>query len=432
MSGTLIHSVAGRSIWDSRGRPTVEVEVTLNGGSRGRGIAPAGASRGRSEAVDLRDGGDAFGGMGVSRAVENIDGTIAEALRGVDATDQSAVDRILIERDGTADKSNLGGNSLTATSMAVAHAAAAASGMPLWKYLATDALPHNLPLPQIQVFGGGAHAAGRIDVQDFMVIAVGASDFAEALNWTAEVYRAAGQLLEERGLLRGTADEGGFWPEFSSNEQALEMLLLAIEKSGRIPSDEISIALDVAASELRAGNSYRLLRDDRELGSSAMRKLLGDWIRRYPIVSVEDPLAEDDIDGFAVFTRAFGHRAQVIGDDLLVTDATRIQEAAKRKLCSGVLLKPNQAGTLSECRAAYDAASCAGLHTVISARSGETEDVTIVHLAVGWGVPQIKVGSIAHGERTAKWNECLRIADALPAGGGLPPRHIFPWGKRFT
>ena len=429
LSATAISSVKGRRVWDSRARPTVEVEVGLAGGARGRAIAPAGASRGSGEAVDLRDGGEAFGGYSVERAVASVNGEIAAALEGLDARDQEGADRRLVALDGTADKSRLGGNATVAASMAVAHAAAAAQGLPLWRHLADDAEPV-MPLPEIQIFGGGAHAARRVDIQDFMVVAVGASDYGEALDWAAEIYRAAGAIMSERGPASGTADEGGHWPAFDGNEQALETLVEAIERAGLEPGGQVAVSLDVAASEFGADGRYRLARDGRTLDTDGMCELLGGWIERFPIASVEDPLAEDDFDGLAAFTRAFGARVQVIGDDALVSDAARVRQAAEAGACNAVLLKPNQAGTLTECRAALEAAREAGYGAVVSARSGETEDVTVVHLALGWGVKQLKVGSIAHGERTAKWNEGLRIAETLPSGGRLPPRAAFPWGTR--
>ena len=427
MNATTILSVRGRRVWDSRARPTVEVEVALAGGARGRAIAPAGASRGSGEAADLRDGGDAFGGYGVDRAVAAVNGEIAAALAGLDARDREGADRRLIGLDGTVDKSRLGGNALVAASMAVAHAAAAAEGVPLWRHLAGDAEPV-MPLPEIQIFGGGAHAARRVDIQDFMVVAVGASDYGEALDWTAEVYRAAGAIMAERGLLAGTADEGGFWPAFDGNQQALETLVEAIERAGLTPGGQVAISLDVAASEFGARDRYRLARDGKTLDTDGMCELLGGWIERFPIVSVEDPLAEDDLDGLAAFTRAYGARVQIVGDDALVSDAARVNRAAAAGACNAILLKPNQAGTLTECGDALEAARAAGYGAIVSARSGETEDVTVVHLAVGWGAGQLKVGSIAHGERTAKWNEGLRIAETLPDGGRLPPRSAFPWG----
>ncbi len=327
MNPTAIRSVTGRRVWDSRARPTVEVEIALSGGARGRAIAPAGASRGSAEAVDLRDGGAAFGGRDVRRAIAAVDGEIAAALAGLDACDQEAADNRLVALDGTADKSRLGGNALVAASMAVAHAAAAAKGVPLWRHLAGDAEP-GMPLPEIQIFGGGAHAARRVDVQDFMAIATGASDYAQALDWTAEIYRAAGEIMAERGLLSGTADEGGFWPAFDSNEHALETLVRAIERAGLAPGEQVGISLDVAASEFGAGGRYRLARDGRDLDTDGMCALLGDWIGRFPIVSIEDPLAEDDFDGLAAFTSAYGARVQIVGDDALVSSADRVRQAA--------------------------------------------------------------------------------------------------------
>ena len=412
MSATTIASVHGRRVWDSRGRPTVEAEVALAGGATGRAIAPAGASVGSGEAIDLRDGGGAFGGLDVRKAQANISGAIAAALRGTDAADQAGVDRILLALDGTPNKRKLGGNAMIAVSMAAAHAAAAALGVPLWHYL-SDGKPGRLPLPEIQIFGGGAHAARRVDVQDFMVIAPRAKSFAEALEVTAQVYMAAGKLLAERGLLQGVADEGGYWPAFASNEEALDMLLRAIERAGYAPGSEVAISLDIAASSFGKGGRYRLALEGRELDSDAMIEMLGRWIERYPVMMIEDPLAEDDAAGFRRFTAAFGARVQVVGDDLLVTDAARVREAAASGAVTAALIKPNQAGTLTETHAALTAARAAGLGTIVSARSGESEDVTIVHLAVGWDAGELKVGSFARSERMAKWNETLRIEEAL-------------------
>ena len=422
-----IRTVRGRRVWDSRGRPTVEAEVRLADGSSGRAIAPGGASTGQGEALDRRDGGAAFGGYDVTGAVAAVNDEIATRLAGLDPADQAAIDRALIELDGTPDKSRLGANALVAVSMAVAHAAAAATGRPLWAYLSEGAAEPRLPLPEIQIFGGGAHAGRRVDVQDFMVVATGAADYAQALDWTAEVYRAAGRLMAEAGRLQGVADEGGFWPAFDGNEQALEMLLRAIEAAGLTPGEQVGLSLDVAASEFGRGGVYRLARDGRTLDSDGLSELLQGWLERYPIVSIEDPLAEDDDAALARFTQAVGDRVQVIGDDYLVTSAERVRAAAELGACNAVLIKPNQVGTLTEARAALEAARAAGWGAVVSARSGESEDVTIVHLAVGWGVPQLKVGSFARSERTAKWNEGLRIAEALGQGGGrLPPKGFLP------
>ncbi len=418
MSRTEIADVHGRRVWDSRGRPTVEAEVRLAGGAVGRAIAPAGASTGSGEALDKRDGGAALGGYDVRQAVASVNDEIAPAISGLDAISQTEVDARLIELDGTPDKARLGGNATIAVSMAVAQAAAAAAREPLWRHLLRGQRPA-LPLPEIQIFGGGAHAGRRVDVQDFMVVCPGASSFAEALDWTAEVYLAAGRLMAEAGKLKGVADEGGYWPDFRTNEEALEMLLRAIERAGFTPGEQVAIALDVAASELGRNGRYRLGLEGRELDSEGMIVLLMGWLERYPIVSIEDPLAEDDLDGFAAFTRAVGDRVQVVADDLTVTDAARVQEAAARGAANTLLVKPNQRGTLTETRAAFDAAQAAGWRTIVSARSGETEDTTIVHLAVGWGAPQLKVGSFARSERMAKWNEALRIEEALGGAARL-------------
>lgn len=429
MSQTAVVAIEGLRVWDSRGRPTVEAAVRLSGGAEGRAIAPAGASTGSGEAVDLRDGGAAFGGRDVARAVGHVTGEIARALRGLDAADQAAVDRTLIALDGTPNKSRLGGNALIAVSMAVAHAAAAAAGVPLWRHL-LGGRPARLPLPEIQIFGGGAHAGRRVDLQDFMVIAVGARDYVEALDWTAEVYRAAGGLMADAGLLQGVADEGGFWPAFDGNEAAIEMLVRAIEKAGFVPGEEVAISLDIAASDFGKGGRYKLASENRILDSDGLGEMLLGWLARYPIVAIEDPLAEDDEAGLIKFTKAAGTRVQVVGDDYLVTDAARIAGAAKRGACNTALIKPNQAGTLTETKAALDAARAAGFGAIVSARSGESEDTTVAHLAVGWGAAQLKVGSFARSERMAKWNEGVRIAHTLGGRGALAPRDEFSWGGK--
>ena len=407
-----IARVTGRRVWDSRGRPTVEAEVGLSNGDVGRAIAPAGASTGSNEAVDLRDGGAAFGGYGVTGAVRNVSDVIRPALLGLDAGDQALVDATLVDLDGTADRSRLGGNALIAVSMAVLHAAAAAERQPLWRHLLGDA-PGLLPLPEIQIFGGGAHARGRMDIQDVMVMPVGAGSFAEALDWTAEVYRAAGRRMAHAGRLQGVADEGGWWPAFDANADALDQLVGAIESAGRRPGEEVAISLDIAASTFFRDGRYRLDLDGRDVDSDGLAEMLIDWIERYPIASVEDPFAETDGDGMRRFTAAVGDRVQVVGDDYLVTNAARVADAARTGACNALLVKPNQAGTITETRAALDAAVAADFGTIVSARSGETEDVTIAHLAVGWRAGQLKVGSFARSERTAKWNQLLRIEEAL-------------------
>lgn len=425
-----IRAVHARRIWDSRGRPTVEVEVSLAGGARGRGIAPAGASRGSNEAVDLRDGGDSFGGFGVQGALANVNGPIAAALENIDAEDQESVDRTLIQLDGTPNKSNLGGNAIIATSMAVLQAAAAAHGSSLWRYLAGPD-PVVLPMPEIQIFGGGAHAGRRTDIQDFLIMPLGAQSFDEALVMAAEVYRAAGELLAAKGSRCGVADEGGWWPDFASNEEALGMLVRAIDKAG-YRNGEVVISLDIAASEFGSRGRYKLALEKRELSTAEWLEMLLGWVKRYPIVSVEDPVAEDDPDGMRAFTRAVGGTVQVVGDDFLVTNAKRIEDAAEAGQCNAVLVKPNQAGTMTESKQAVAAAKRLGWGTIVSARSGETEDVMIAHLATGWNAGQIKVGSFSRSERMAKWNEVLRIEAQLGAAarfagaGALPMRSHEP------
>jgi enolase len=424
MTPFAIKSIFARRVWDSRGRPTVEAEVILNDGSLGRAIAPAGASKGTREALDLRDGGDRFGGLDVMQAVGHVNVEISNALVGTKADNQSALDQALIDLDGTVNKSSLGANATLAVSMAAAHAMAAASGMPLYRYLGQGNIGR-LPMPQIQIFGGGAHAGRRVDVQDFMVVCPGATSFAQALEWTAEVYRHAGLLMAQRGSLFGVADEGGWWPDFSSNEQALEVLVLSIERAGFIPGDQVAIALDIAASEFGPQGQYRLGLESRALDSDGMVEMLLGWIEKYPIVSIEDPLAEDDPVGFARFTQAIGHRLQIVGDDFLVSNANLIREAANLGAANTVLLKPNQQGTLSETLQAWNVAKEMGYSAIVSARSGETEDTTIVDLAIGWNVGQLKVGSFARSERMIKWNHALRIEEQLGSQASFAGGSVF-------
>lgn len=424
-SATRITTVIGRRVWDSRGRPTVEAEVRLAGGAGGRAIAPAGASTGSGEAVDKRDGGAAFGGHDVTQAVAAVNGPIAKALAGHDGTDQAGIDATLIGLDGTPNKAGLGGNATIAVSMAAAHAAAAAAGQPLWAHLAMGAKT-TLPLPEIQIFGGGAHAAQRVDLQDYMVIATGADTFDQALDWTAEVYRAAGKLLAEAGLLQGVADEGGFWPAFDGNEAALSWLTRAIEAAGFRPGEQVGISLDIAASTFGQNGTYKLVTEGRTLDTGGMIDWLGAWMGRYPIIAIEDPLAEDDAAGFAAFTARYGAKAAIVADDFVVTNAERIAAAGRQRAGNTALIKPNQAGTLSETLAALKQARGQDWCSIVSARSGETEDVTIVHLATGWNAPMLKVGSFARSERMAKWNEGLRVGEAL-GSLALPPKSAFPW-----
>ena len=428
MPDTTIRSIRARRVWDSRGRPTVEAEIQTAAGAIGRAIAPAGASTGSGEAIDRRDGGAAFGGLDVRGAIASVRDEIAPALTGRDAADQAGIDAALIALDGTPNKARLGGNATIAVSMAAAHAAAAAHGLPLWRWIAGapgDTGTIAMPLPEIQILGGGAHADARVDLQDFMVVCPGASSFAEALDWTAEVYRAAGTALSERGMRQGVADEGGWWPTFDGNEAAIEALTRAIERAGFAAGRQVAIALDVAATQFGKDGRYRLRLDRTDHDRDGWARVIAGWVDRYPIVSVEDPMAEDDTAGMAAVTAAIGARALVVGDDFLVTSADRVRAAAATGACTAALIKPNQAGTLTETKAAMDAARAAGMKTIVSARSGETEDVTVVHLAIGWQADQLKVGSFARSERMAKWNEALRIEEALGARAHLRT-DIFP------
>jgi enolase len=433
MTATAITALRALRVWDSRGNPTVEVEVALAGGATGRAIAPAGASRGSREAVDLRDGGARLRGMDVQRAVANANGPLAEAILGYDVRDQAGIDAALIAADGTLLKSAMGGNALVAVSLAVLHAAAAAARQPLWAYLAaTHGTTPQLPLPEIQIFGGGAHAARRVDVQDFMVMVPGAASFAEALEITAEIYHAAGAIMARRGHSAGVADEGGHWPLFRSNDEALDTLCEAIVAAGETPGRRVVLSLDIAASEFGKAGRYRLGLEGREMDSDGMAALLAGWLKTYPVASIEDPLAEDDRAGMRAFTAEHGREVQIIGDDYLVTNAALVTQAAADGACNAVLIKVNQAGTVTEALAAMAAARAAGYGTIVSARSGETEDVSISHLATGLGAGQLKVGSFTRSERMAKWNECLRIEAALGPGhfaGGAPLARTW-WGQQ--
>jgi enolase len=410
-----IKRVGAHRVWDSRGRPTIEVEVTTADGVRGRAIAPAGASRGSAEATDLRDGGARLGGFDVLTAIRNVVTLISPALAGMDVTDQRAVDAALDALDPSPTRSLVGGNATVATSLAVLHAAAATRGAPVWRQLRSD--PTRMPRPEVQIIGGGAHAARRVDLQDFMVIPLTHGSISDALIQVAEVYRAVGELLARRGPVVGVADEGGHWPSVDANEQALELLTLGIERAGLKPRTDMAISLDVAASEFARGTAYHLSTEDRTYECGEWLAVLERWLRDYPVVAVEDPVGEFDREGMREATGRLGHRALVVGDDFLVTSAERISRAARERSCNTALIKPNQAGTVTRAADAHAAARAAGWATIVSARSGESEDVSVAHLAMGWGADLVKVGSITRGERTAKWNELLRIDREL---GGLP------------
>lgn len=413
--------VRGRQVWDSRGRPTIEVEVHLASGAVGRAIAPSGASTGSREALDRRDGGKRLGGYGVNAAIEAVNGEIAAELKGLNGLDQFKCDARLIELDGTEQKTRLGGNALVATSCAIAWAAAAERKIALWQHLRTlaglDANAPHIPAPMIQIFGGGRHAGNRIDIQDFLVIATGAQSVVEATEWIAEIYMAAAKSMQASGKLSGVADEGGIWPDFRANEDGLELLVKAIESAGFRPGKDVGIALDIAASSFYADGGYRLALEGKTLSTAAMIDMLEEWVKSYPIISLEDPLAEDDDDGFVEITRRLGSSVQIVGDDYLTTSSARITHAAGLNSCNSVLLKSNQCGTLTELIQASSLARSLGWNTVQSGRSGESEDITLSHLAVGLLSDQIKVGSMTRSERTAKWNEVIRIAEGVAAAG---------------
>lgn len=427
-----IKSIKGRRVWDSRGNPAVEAEVILENGLIGRAIAPAGASRGAREAIDKRDGGAGLGGMDVRSALANIETIIGPRLAGLDVGDQAAIDAAILELDPSPMKTRLGGNSTVAVSLAALHAGAVSVSKPLWQYVADTYLrTPSIPLPEIQIFGGGAHAERRVDIQDFMIMVPGAASFDEVMEVTREVYFAAGSIMADKGRLAGIADEGGWWPVFDSNEEALETLVAAIEMAGEKPGDRVVISLDIAASEFGSSGRYRLALENKEMDTAGFIDLLEGWLDAYPIVSIEDPLGEDDREGMREFTRRFGARVQIIGDDYLVTNPALVKEAVDFGACNAALIKVNQVGTVSEAVQAFLTAEKAGWQAIVSARSGETEDVSISHLSVGLGCGQLKVGSFNRSERMAKWNECLRIQDQLGTDrfvGGVPMAGTW-WGR---
>ena len=412
-----ITEIRARRVWDSRGRPTVEVEVFTAGGVRGRAIAPAGASRGSAEASDLRDGGTRLGGMDVSDAIERVGTVIAPALTGVDVCAQEEIDSIIDRLDSSPTRSYLGGNATVATSLATLHTAAAVTGEPLWRYLDPDV--RSLPRPEVQIIGGGAHAARRVDLQDFMVVPLTAASIGDALCQVAEVYRCTGELFAARGPVLGVADEGGHWPAVARNEEALALLTDGIARAGLRPGVDLAISLDIAASEFEAGGRYTLSSEGRTYDADAWVGVIDSWLRDYPIVAIEDPAGEHDPDGMRTATAVLGERALIVGDDYIVTSPERITAAAADGACNTALIKVNQAGTVSRAAEAHAAARAAGWGTIVSARSGESEDVSVAHLSVGWGADLVKVGSITRGERTAKWNELIRIDEEL---GGVPLR----------
>jgi enolase len=410
-----IVGVSAYQIFDSRGVPTLEAEVRLDDGTCGRGLVPSGASTGQFEVIELRDGDvSRWRGKSVRRAIENVDREIAPAIAGHDPRDQTGIDRRLVELDGTPNKSRLGANAILGVSMAVADAAAKANEVALFDYLG-QGKGVLLPLPEIQMIGGGAHANWRTDVQDFLLIPIGARSYDEALEISHNIYHAAGDLLKRRGTYFGVADEGGYWPEFVSHEAIFEFLVQSIEAAGYTPGEQAALALDIAASDLYdpVTGRYRLRLENRALTTDEMVALVCDWRRRYPIVSLEDPLADTDFEGWRQLHAALGDRVQLVGDDLFTTNADRIRNGIAAGLANAVLIKLNQIGTVTETLAAIRLAQQAGWRPIISARSGETEDTFIAHLAVATNAGQLKVGSFSRSERMAKWNEVLRISRQL-------------------
>jgi enolase len=413
VSDRAIRRVHAREILDSRGNPTVEVEVTLAGGAVGTAAVPSGASTGAHEAVELRDGDvSRYAGKGVLRAVANVRGEIAEAIRGRDATDQAGIDEALIALDGTPNKGRLGANAILGASLATARAAAASAGEPVYRYLGgTEAVL--LPVPMVNILNGGRHAEGGTDFQEFMIMPLGAATFSQGIRWCAEIFHALGAILRDAGLQTTVGDEGGYAPPLPRNEAAMGLVISAIERAGYRPGDQVAIALDPAASELWLNDAYRLGSEDRVLSSTDLIGLWADWAARYPIVSIEDGLGEDDWPGWAELTARLGERLQLVGDDLLVTNRERLERAIAERAANAILVKVNQVGTLTETMAAVEAARAAGWGTVMSHRSGETEDTTIADLAVALGTGQIKTGSMSRSERTAKYNRLLRIEEEL-------------------
>jgi enolase len=419
-----ITHVHARQVLDSRGNPTVEVEVQLQSGASGRAAVPSGASTGEFEAVELRDGGDAWGGKGVSQAVANVNGELAEGVRGTDAEDQRGLDARMIELDGTPNKGRLGANAILGVSLAAAKAAAAEEGMTLWRYLGGEAA-HVLPVPMMNILNGGAHADNKVDFQEFMVVPVGFSTFSSGLQAGVEVFHALKKTLAGRGLNTAVGDEGGFAPDLDSNEAALQAVIEGIEAAGYTPGEEIAIALDPATSELFSGGVYDLKEEGRTLSSDEMAAYWEDIASRYPVLSIEDGMDENDWDGWKALTDRIGDRVQLVGDDLFVTSPERLRDGISRGVANSILVKVNQIGTLTETLEAVRIAREAGYTAVMSHRSGETEDTTIADLAVATGCGQIKTGAPSRSDRVAKYNQLLRIEEALGGDAEYPGRDAF-------
>jgi enolase len=410
---TLIEEVVAREVLDSRGNPTVEVEVLLSGGAVGLAMVPSGASTGVHEAVELRDGDmGRYGGKGVLKAVDNVNSLIADELWGFDALDQVALDETLIELDGTPNKGRLGANAILGVSLAAARAAAQAVGLPLYRYIG-GVSAQTLPVPMMNILNGGKHAVDGPDLQEFMAMPVGAPSFAEALRWGAETYHALKKVLKDRGYSTGVGDEGGFAPSLKSNEEAVELIIEAIQKAGYEPGKDIFVALDPAASEVFEDGHYLLKKEGRTLSGEQMVDFYEDWVAKYPIISIEDGLAEDDWDTWILMRQRLGNRLQIVGDDLLVTNVERLRLGIERRAANSILIKLNQIGTLTETLAAIEMAKRAGWTAVVSHRSGETEDTTIADLVVATNAGQIKTGAPCRSDRVAKFNQLLRIEEEL-------------------
>jgi enolase 1/2/3 len=432
MSTTSISAIKAREILDSRGNPTIEVDVHLSGGASGRAAVPSGASTGTHEALELRDGDPRrYGGKGVLKAVANVNEVIAPHLKGADAAAQQALDERLLSLDGSENKSKLGANAMLGVSIAAAHAAAAAKGLPLYQYLAADA--HIMPVPMMNVLNGGKHADSNVDMQEFMIVPHGAASFADALRAGAEVFHTLASVLKKRGHATNVGDEGGFAPNLKSNEEPIELILEAITRAGYRPGADVALALDPASSEFYEHGKYLFARSDKKARSAEeMVGFYADWLKRYPIVSIEDGLAEDDWEGWRLLTRELGAKVQLVGDDIFVTNPKRLERGIKEQVANSILIKLNQIGTLTETLNTIAMARRAGYTAVISHRSGETEDTTIADFAVATGVGQIKTGSLSRGERTAKYNRLLRIAEQLGARATYPGASTFraSGGKR--
>jgi enolase 1/2/3 len=419
-----VERVHARQILDSRGNPTVEVEIGLRSGAHGHAAVPSGASTGEFEATELRDGGEAWGGKGVRRAVGNVNGEIAAAVAGFDAADQKGLDAALVALDGTANKSRLGANAILGVSLAVAHAQAAEEGLALWRYLGGEAA-RVLPVPMMNVLNGGAHADNKVDFQEFMIVPCGAPTFSECLRMGTEVFHALKRTLRERGLSTAVGDEGGFAPDLASNEDALKMLVAGIEAAGYEPGADVAIAVDPAASELYREGAYVLEHEGRSLSAAELADYWAELSARYPIVSIEDGMDEEDWDGWKMLTDRVGESVQLVGDDLFVTNTERLARGIELGVANSILLKVNQIGTLSETLEAIAMAREAGYTAVMSHRSGETEDVTIADLAVATGCGQIKTGAPSRSDRVAKYNQLLRIEEQLGADAEFPGRAAF-------